>query len=72
MEVFPKDVMVPKNAIQAEFMHYPRQQDTAIRLLISMSNVGECSYLSDIYLHHLCSTSIASWLYIFQNLKYDQ
>lgn len=41
MEVFPKDVMVPKNAIQAEFMHYPRQQDTAIRVLIAMSNVGQ-------------------------------
>ena len=33
MEVFPEGVMVHRNILQAEGMHYPRQQETAMKIL---------------------------------------
>lgn len=36
MDVFPKGKMIPKNLIQAEFFHFPRQQDCAVYLLTKM------------------------------------
>lgn len=36
MDVFPKGKMIAKNMIQAEFMHFPRQQDCALFLLSKM------------------------------------
>ncbi|XP_067949229.1 evolutionarily conserved signaling intermediate in Toll pathway, mitochondrial-like [Watersipora subatra] len=40
MEVFPEGELVAKNLIQAEFMHFPRQQHTAMELLSAMGNNG--------------------------------
>ncbi|XP_021000895.2 evolutionarily conserved signaling intermediate in Toll pathway, mitochondrial [Parasteatoda tepidariorum] len=42
MDVFPKGKMLPRNLIQAEFFHYPRQQDCAIVLLDQMEYYGVC------------------------------
>lgn len=53
MEVFPEGVMVPKNIWQAEFMHYPKQQETAMHILIAMERNSMCcgEDNADIYTH---------------------
>ncbi|XP_075711579.1 evolutionarily conserved signaling intermediate in Toll pathway, mitochondrial [Rhinoderma darwinii] len=40
LDVFPKEVFVPKNFIQTLFLHYPRQQECAIRVLDQMEFYG--------------------------------
>ena len=41
LDVFPKEVFVPRNYIQRMFNHYPRQQECAVQLLEQMENHGE-------------------------------
>ena len=36
MEVFPKGKMIPDNRLQADFFHYPKQQQCATTLLLKM------------------------------------
>jgi len=43
MRIFPEGELLPKSIIQSEFMHYPRQQNTAIDILSAMGNNGGCS-----------------------------
>ncbi|XP_043099633.1 evolutionarily conserved signaling intermediate in Toll pathway, mitochondrial [Puntigrus tetrazona] len=40
LDVFPKEVFVPRNFIQRMFNHYPRQQECGIQLLEQMENYG--------------------------------
>ncbi|XP_063787307.1 evolutionarily conserved signaling intermediate in Toll pathway, mitochondrial isoform X2 [Pseudophryne corroboree] len=40
LDVFPKEVFVPKNFIQIYFNHYPRQQECAIKVLEQMEYYG--------------------------------
>lgn len=40
IDVFPKGKMIPTNIFQAEFMHYPKQQQCAIDLLEQMEDNG--------------------------------
>lgn len=42
LDVFPKEVFVPKNFIQRMFNHYPRQQECGVQLLEQMENYGGC------------------------------
>ena len=41
MKVFPEGELVAKSIIQSEFMHYPRQQNTGIEILVAMSDNGK-------------------------------
>lgn len=41
MHVFPKGKFIPTNMFQAEFMHYPKQQECAIYLLNEMECNGK-------------------------------
>lgn len=45
LDVFPKEVFVPRNFIQRMFNHYPRQQECGVQLLEQMENYGEYSKL---------------------------
>lgn len=38
IDVLPKGKLIPKNIFQAEFMHYPKQQQCAVDLLEQMEN----------------------------------
>ncbi|XP_037530869.1 evolutionarily conserved signaling intermediate in Toll pathway, mitochondrial [Nematolebias whitei] len=40
LDVFPKEVFVPENAIQQMFLHYPRQQECGVAVLEHMENYG--------------------------------
>nr|UXR72816.1 ECSIT [Planiliza haematocheilus] len=40
LDVFPKEVFVPRNYIQRMFNHYPRQQECGVQLLEQMENYG--------------------------------
>lgn len=40
MHVFPKGKFIPTNMFQAEFMHYPKQQECAVYLLNQMEYNG--------------------------------
>lgn len=40
LDVFPKEVFVPRNIIQTMFNHYPRQQECAIKVLDQMESYG--------------------------------
>lgn len=40
INVMPKGKMIPKNIFQAEFMHYPKQQQCIIDLLEQMEDLG--------------------------------
>ncbi|XP_054609660.1 evolutionarily conserved signaling intermediate in Toll pathway, mitochondrial [Dunckerocampus dactyliophorus] len=40
LDVFPKEVFVPRNFIQRMFNHYPRQQECAVEILEQMENYG--------------------------------
>ncbi|XP_054457638.1 evolutionarily conserved signaling intermediate in Toll pathway, mitochondrial [Anoplopoma fimbria] len=40
LDVFPKEVFVPRNFIQQMFNHYPRQQECGVQLLEQMENYG--------------------------------
>ncbi|KAL4648209.1 evolutionarily conserved signaling intermediate in Toll pathway, mitochondrial [Arapaima gigas] len=40
LDVFPKEVFVPRNFIQRMFNHYPRQQECAVQVLEQMENYG--------------------------------
>lgn len=40
LDVLPKGKFIPQNIFQAEFMHYPKQQQCAIDLLEKMENNG--------------------------------
>lgn len=42
LDVFPKEVFVPRNFIQRMFNHYPRQQECGVQVLEQMENYGEC------------------------------
>lgn len=42
IDVLPKGKMIPRNMFQAEFMHYPKQQQCAIDLLEQMEENGKC------------------------------
>lgn len=41
IDVMPKEKMIPRNMFQAEFMHYPKQQNCIIDLLEQMEDNGE-------------------------------
>uniref|UniRef100_UPI0037E722C2 evolutionarily conserved signaling intermediate in Toll pathway, mitochondrial isoform X2 n=1 Tax=Semicossyphus pulcher TaxID=241346 RepID=UPI0037E722C2 len=40
LDVFPKEVFIPRNFIQRMFNHYPRQQECGVQLLEQMENHG--------------------------------
>lgn len=40
LDIFPKGKFIPSNIFQAEFMHYPKQQQCAVDLLEQMENNG--------------------------------
>lgn len=40
LDVFPKEVFVPRNFIQRIFNHYPRQQECGVQVLEQMENYG--------------------------------
>ncbi|KAG7497570.1 hypothetical protein JOB18_040130 [Solea senegalensis] len=40
LDVFPKEVFVPRNAVQRMFNHYPRQQECGVQLLEQMEEYG--------------------------------
>ncbi|XP_066449742.1 evolutionarily conserved signaling intermediate in Toll pathway, mitochondrial isoform X2 [Eleutherodactylus coqui] len=40
LDVFPKEVFIPQNFIQSMFLHYPRQQECAVRVLDQMEYYG--------------------------------
>ncbi|XP_059210196.1 evolutionarily conserved signaling intermediate in Toll pathway, mitochondrial [Centropristis striata] len=40
LDVFPKEVFVPRNYIQRMFNHYPRQQECGVQLLEQMESYG--------------------------------
>ncbi|XP_076058851.1 evolutionarily conserved signaling intermediate in Toll pathway, mitochondrial [Oratosquilla oratoria] len=40
VDLMPKGKMIPQNMFQAEFMHYPKQQQCAIDVLEQMENFG--------------------------------
>ncbi|XP_056298694.1 evolutionarily conserved signaling intermediate in Toll pathway, mitochondrial [Pseudoliparis swirei] len=40
LDVFPKELFVPRNFIQRMFNHYPRQQECGVQLLEQMENYG--------------------------------
>ncbi|KAM3926380.1 evolutionarily conserved signaling intermediate in Toll pathway, mitochondrial isoform 1-T2 [Leptodactylus fuscus] len=40
LDVFPKEVFVPRNFIQTMFLHFPRQQECAVRVLDQMEYYG--------------------------------
>uniref|UniRef100_A0A8C2E4Y3 ECSIT signaling integrator n=1 Tax=Cyprinus carpio TaxID=7962 RepID=A0A8C2E4Y3_CYPCA len=42
LDVFPKEVFMPRNFIQRMFNHYPRQQECGVQLLEQMENYGVC------------------------------
>lgn len=42
LDVFPKEVFVPRNFIQRMFNHYPRQQECGVQLLEQMETYGGC------------------------------
>jgi len=42
LDVFPKELFVPRNFIQRMFNHYPRQQECGVQLLEQMENYGGC------------------------------
>lgn len=41
VDVLPKGKFIPSNIFQAEFMHYPKQQQCAVDLLEQMENNGK-------------------------------
>lgn len=45
MHVFPKGKFIPTNMFQAEFMHYPKQQECAVYLLNEMECNGTINNL---------------------------
>ncbi|KAJ8405775.1 hypothetical protein AAFF_G00312120 [Aldrovandia affinis] len=40
LDIFPKEVFVPRNFIQRMFNHYPRQQECGVQVLEQMENYG--------------------------------
>lgn len=44
LDVLPKGRFVPTNIFQAEYMHYPKQQQCAISLLDQMEDNGKVLY----------------------------
>lgn len=40
IDVLPKGRFIPQNIFQAEFMHYPKQQNCAVDVLEQMENNG--------------------------------
>ncbi|XP_066473868.1 evolutionarily conserved signaling intermediate in Toll pathway, mitochondrial [Tiliqua scincoides] len=40
LDVFPKEVFVPRNFIQRMYNHYPRQQECGVQVLEQMENYG--------------------------------
>lgn len=42
LDVFPKEVFVPRNFIQRMFNHYPRQQECGVQVLEQMESYGRC------------------------------
>lgn len=45
MNVMPKEKFIPKNMFQAEFMHYPKQQQCMIDLLEQMEDNGKIEWM---------------------------
>lgn len=45
IDIMPKGKYVPQNVLQAEFQHYPKQQQCIIDLLSQMEENGECKNL---------------------------
>lgn len=45
LEVLPKGRFIPTNIFQAEFMHFPKQQQCAVDLLEKMEDNGTNHYL---------------------------
>ncbi|XP_051827555.1 evolutionarily conserved signaling intermediate in Toll pathway, mitochondrial isoform X1 [Antechinus flavipes] len=40
LDIFPKEVFVPRNVLQQIFNHYPRQQECGVKVLDQMENYG--------------------------------
>lgn len=45
LDILPKGKMIPTNVFQAEFMHYPKQQQCAIDLLEKMEDNGKPCFI---------------------------
>lgn len=58
LNVFPKGKFIPTNMFQAEFMHYPKQQDCAIFLLDQMEYNGSFFFLSSKNYQYILLSSI--------------
>lgn len=52
LDVMPKGKFIATNMFQAEFMHYPKQQDCAIFLLDQMEYNGMCFLLANRFNHN--------------------
>lgn len=48
MDVFPKGKFIPTNLFQAEFMHYPKQQNCGVAILEQMEDNGIRNILHEI------------------------
>lgn len=47
VDVFPKGKFIPSNIFQAEFLHYPKQQQCAVDLLEQMEDNGKCYWINN-------------------------
>lgn len=52
IDVLPKGKFIPTNIFQAEFMHYPKQQQCAIDLLQQMEDNGILYYICVAFIHY--------------------
>lgn len=59
LDIFPKEVFRPRNAIQHIFIHYPRQQECGVAVLEQMERYGEGNGPSLHTLPHSPSFSVA-------------
>lgn len=59
MNVMPKEKFIPRNMFQAEFMHYPKQQQCMIDLLEQMEDNGNMNYFV-CWLFRLKCTNVSS------------
>lgn len=68
LDVFPKEVFVPRNYIQRMFYHYPRQQDCAVEVLEQMEGHGA----SNACVHVCVSACVSVSTHIFVCLIVNQ
>lgn len=66
LNVFPKGKFIPTNIFQAEFMHYPKQQQCAIDLLQQMEDKGAIQFF---FLNRRYNTTIFQVLCLIMKWK---